>query len=813
MELYLLKNFFLILSLMILSSVVAKADLQINELMQSNIDCILDDLNDFPDSWVELHNPDSVAVALSDYSISLKKNPAKAYSLPAQLVGPGEFLLIYCDKVGKNLHTNFRLESGKGGNIYLYRGGELVDSLENIKKQPAPNIAYGRLTEESDKWGYQDSPTPGSPNCEKIIKDILGNPVFSHTGAILYEPITLEMTLPEDAPEGTEIYYTKDGSEPSVESLRYSTPIEIAETTVIRAKLVCDGFLSPRSSVESYLLFSREMTLPVISLVIPEEYFYDEKIGIYVEGSYDESASIPNYAYEWRRPLNFEFFEAEGVPASINQLCETRVKGATSREWPLKPLVLYSNKRFGEKRFDYEFFPNDAPGLTDWKSLELRNAGGDFNRIYMRDILIQSSMGRNVNLDWQPYRSVVVMVNGEYKGLMHLRSRSNEDYVYTFYDGLEDIDMIGNWWEVKQGDIDSFNDFREFYGTPDHTFEEYQERMDTDSFANLFLMNLYFDNKDFPSNNFIMWKECSEDGKWNWIAKDTDCGLSLYNAPYDFPTLQWLYDENYYETAGANKAYATRLFRHLMATEEFKKVFLDKAIVYMGDFLRPENIISNMDAIYESFKNELPFHQALYQQSEWAYSKEYERVKKWIQNRSSFFYSHLAEFYGQGCPRPLIVNNDGIYMPQILINDIPLVNKDFDGMCFENYHIELRAEDGLNDEQSEVEENSIVAWRVRIDYGNDDIRTEIQDSPVVEMTIPEGCKSIIITALSKKSFENITSLEEIPDSFGTTNPFKLFSLEGRYLGSFERGEDLKSTLAPGIYLQMVEGQARKICIP
>ena len=29
----------------------------INELMQSNIDCWMDDLNDFPDSWVELYNP------------------------------------------------------------------------------------------------------------------------------------------------------------------------------------------------------------------------------------------------------------------------------------------------------------------------------------------------------------------------------------------------------------------------------------------------------------------------------------------------------------------------------------------------------------------------------------------------------------------------------------------------------------------------------------------------------------------------------------------------------------------------------------
>ena len=48
---------------------VAEAQLVINELMQSNIDCIMDDLNDFPDSWVELYNTSSTGVNLSNYKL------------------------------------------------------------------------------------------------------------------------------------------------------------------------------------------------------------------------------------------------------------------------------------------------------------------------------------------------------------------------------------------------------------------------------------------------------------------------------------------------------------------------------------------------------------------------------------------------------------------------------------------------------------------------------------------------------------------------------------------------------------------------
>jgi hypothetical protein len=41
-----------------------KAQLVINELMQSNVDCIMDDLNDYPDSWVELYNAGDASVSL-----------------------------------------------------------------------------------------------------------------------------------------------------------------------------------------------------------------------------------------------------------------------------------------------------------------------------------------------------------------------------------------------------------------------------------------------------------------------------------------------------------------------------------------------------------------------------------------------------------------------------------------------------------------------------------------------------------------------------------------------------------------------------
>ena len=56
--------------------------LVINELMQSNIDCVMDDRNEFPDSWVELYNNSGETVALKDYRLGIGTKSDEAYLLP-----------------------------------------------------------------------------------------------------------------------------------------------------------------------------------------------------------------------------------------------------------------------------------------------------------------------------------------------------------------------------------------------------------------------------------------------------------------------------------------------------------------------------------------------------------------------------------------------------------------------------------------------------------------------------------------------------------------------------------------------------------
>jgi hypothetical protein len=668
-------------------TMTAQTTLQINELMQSNIDCYRDNLNDFPDSWVELYNPTTESIALKDYKLGTQEDAATAWQLPSQTVAPGAFVIVCCDKEATGLHTDFRLESGKGCNAYLFKGDAVVDKVTGLKKQPAPNISYGRLTEADSEWGYQYTPTPGKANCQQLCKNILGEPVFSQKGKVMKEGTTTELTLslPEGTPEGAFICYTTNGSEPTAYSSRYEAPLTLTATTVVRAKLFCKGYLSPRATVHSYIMFptNRELTLPVISISTDDAYLNDPKIGIYVTGTYNSKKN--NYEYNWRRPMNIEFFEGADQHSVINQLGEMRIAGGASRSSKFKTLAVYAHKRFGTKRLNYEFFPDQKPGLKDFKSIMLRNAGNDFDYLYMRDAVIQRTMASHVDLDWQAWRPAIIYINGNYSGILNIRERSNEDNIYTNYDGLEDIDMVENWTELKEGSIDSFNEFKAFYAEQGHTLAEYAERMDWEEFINLMAMDLYYNNLDAPGNNLILWRPKAAGGKWRWVAKDTDFALGLYGDPYNYKVLEWLYNPNYdaNHNWGANGYDGTRLFRRLMEDNDFKREFIDRTSIYMGDFLNEKGTREVWDPMYEIIKTEYPYHRELINRWWPNYAQELSNAQEWLRLRTAEFYKQLGDYYQLGAPIPLTINvGTAEQLKQLTVNGIQLSQPVFDGKFF-----------------------------------------------------------------------------------------------------------------------------------
>ncbi len=811
-----------ILIVFIIISNRAYAQLLINELMQSNIDCVMDDINEFPDSWVELYNAGDNTINLKNYSIGKSNKHKKAWPLPDKEVKGGEYILIYCDKEESALHTDFRLESGNGCSVYLFENEVVVDCVENLSKQPSPNISYGRKFGAGREWGYQLKSTPGFANCGILCDEahILGVPNFSQNGFVTTsdKPFNLELSLPDGSPQGAVIIYTIDGSEPTPDrGTVYNKPIEISSTTIIRAKLSCEGWISPCGVCHSYIFFPRELTLPVISIAINDEYLNDSKIGIYVNGEYSEEKE--NFRYNWRRPINLEYFEKEGDNCVINQLCETRISGAGTRTLPLKSMTVYANKRFGKKNFEHEFFPDQKPGIIDFKSLVFRNAGTDFHYLYMRDAVVQRSMAPFVDLDWQAWHPAIVYINGEYRGILNVRERANENNIYSNYNGLEDVDVIENWNDLKEGDMDNLNQFKAFYSEHGHTMSEYNQWMDCEEFINLMIMNLYFNNLDFPGNNSVMWRPRTKDGRWRWIAKDADFTLGLLNNPPDYNTFEWLYNPDYDEKRnwGANGCDSTRLFRRLMEDEDFQKEFIDKACIYTGDFLKPSLIRNVWDSMYETIKFEYPYHRKLY--AGWPNYKDIlDEARSWLERRKDVFLDLLGGFYKLGNAVPLHISTSigGGKFVCVSLNDIILKDSVFDGGFFENRKIKFK-------ELSKGESPTIEGWNVMIVNKDNQITTTKHLGCEFEFIMPH-CNGVTVTPvigqetaiepINNSGFDYVVCERGIKlSNVKQSDRIKMYAVDGRELfNSVDHGKYVSIPLNKGFYVLRVGKETVKILL-
>ena len=783
--------------------------LVINEIMQSNIETTMDDIKEFPDSWVELYNPTDAAINLKDYKICNKNKEKKAWKLPDKTVAAKGYILIYCDKEGKTdnrLHADFRLESGKGCQVYLFKNKEVVDSLPDaLKKMPAPDIAYGRKTDGANEWGYQLTASAGKANTGNVCdaNHILGAPIFSEAGRVGNTTINLTLSLPENAPEGTVIRYTTNGSEPTATSTKYTSAINITQTKVIRAKLFCNGWLSPVSTAQSYIFHPREMTNPIFSVQTNDKYLNDATIGLFA----NNNSKADKKDHDWRRPVNIEFFTAEGEESIFNQLSETRIQGGQSRGNALKSMVFYANKRFDpdHKQFQYEFFPDQKPGITKFKAFSLRDGGNDFGDLYFRDAIIQRTMGQHVDLDWQACRTAVLYINGEYMGMLNIRERSNADNIYSNYDGLEDIDMveIGHEQvngvdqfieELKEGTADFYENFKAFYSEKGHTLAEYKEWLDVDEYLNVVAMDLFYGNIDWPGNNTVFWRPNDDDTEsglpkvWRIIVKDTDFGLGLYGRKPDYNTIQLLYNPSYDSgNAWAFTEPATRLLKNMLEDPDIRNLFIDKCSVFMGDFMNGKGTGEIIDLIKDEAMEEFVAHRNKY--NSWGNNRQdienkFNDAKKWLNGyteqgwfgqqgttyspRTDYFYQHIANQWNLGTPVALTINKENKSDVVLTFNGVQMSGNVFDGKYFKNRTITLSA-------TANEEGKSVIGWKV-----TGAMNKEYQGS---ELTLNMPSSKIAINPIIGVG----SGIETIENGASRMENSQIFDLLGNKVNSPKRG--------------------------
>ncbi len=221
---------------------------------------------------IEVHNAGDETISLKGYALTDDKDELQKWSFSSnQRIEPGEYLTVYASGKSKTglfasiPHTNFSLSRSGEYLALVSPEGEILQEFDPLPKM-YDRVSYG-------PEGYMTQPTPGAPNTEAVDPPSTGVE-FSIRSQTFFEPLTLELYA-DDLPEGAYIGYTDDGSIPKVSLFtppkRYTEPIEITETTQIRARVFEPGKLDSEVETETFVQVGESFrdwstNLPVIVL-------------------------------------------------------------------------------------------------------------------------------------------------------------------------------------------------------------------------------------------------------------------------------------------------------------------------------------------------------------------------------------------------------------------------------------------------------------------------------------------------------------------------------------------------------------------
>ncbi len=660
----------------------ANASIYINELMTKNVSFEMYHLNNVYgfSGWAELYNDgtDSVDVRgyqFSDHEGNTWRNDASI------IIPPDSFCVFWFSEKNEKKHTSFKLDPEGGTLILKNSNGETVDMCrypEGIR-----NLSYGNINDGIEK-NFFTIPTLGKTNVgSNVLLESPSEPTFSVDGGFYSEPFKLEIT----SEDSCDIYYTIDGSEPTILDSLYKKPIELNKNTVVRAISVkkreiiidttkCDTYLVKSLPVSStYFIDERDIKIPVVSLSIDDTYLYDDEYGIYVVGNGRYAPgysgwtwlSNANYWGDEKRPLNIEYFDTSKV-RQINQEVGVSIYGGYSRSYDKKSLELNPSKIYGDNQFRYPIF--ESKQNLKLKSILLRSSGQDYYHSYMRDAFIHTLVADCMDLDVEAYTPCSVFLNGNYWGLMNLRERHNDDYIYSNY-GFDDevkhsLDESSKYQRLKKYNLNS-----------DAANALIDSLFDISEFMNFTLTQIYCANTDWGSNNITFWSR-PDDEYWRVILYDTDEGFSNFGDKNNLDVISY--------------AYKNSVINYLLGNDRVKNSLLSKAIVHLSTSFAPERVEHILDSLSSRIKNEALYYQNYRAKLQLSYSdweKEIKKMHIFAQERPSNVFAHFKNYYSLGDTSSIRIytEEDGAIF---YFNGERINTNDFYSKCFKDFAFGLK---------------------------------------------------------------------------------------------------------------------------
>ncbi len=488
------------------------------------------------EDWIELYNssPDSY-FNLAGYYLSNNSNNPTKWQIQSGVIPPNSRVLVFCSErdisSGTVLHASFDLTQLKPDEVVLADpDGVIVESHEMFVTQM--NHSYGRTTDGAATWSVFTSPTPGTANTGGFTT-YATKPSFNLAPGRYSGTVTVSLST---TGQNEQIRYTTNGSTPTVTSPLYSAPIQITQSTVVRARAfstlpdILPGF------IETNTYFINETSsLPVFSFA------GDPDLLQLFNGS---AGQLP--------VGSFEFFENDGtfVEESVGDFNK---HGNDSWSYNQRGVDFVTRDDYGyNRRWDHKFF--STTDRTQFRWLMVKPAGSDnypgqTGGAHMRDAFAHTlSQSAHLDLDERSCTFISLFVNGQYWGLYDLRERVDDnnytDYYYgqdyTYRDSDIYLQYLKTWGSTEnrfgnQAATDDWQALVDFVQNNDMSLEANYNYVDSqlniDSLIDYFVFNSYLVNHDWLNWNTSWWRGLDPTGgaqKWRYALWDIDGILGHY---------------------------------------------------------------------------------------------------------------------------------------------------------------------------------------------------------------------------------------------------------------------------------------------
>jgi len=695
------------------------SNLVINEVVTKNSNIIADEDGDYS-GWIEIWNTTNNNISTENVYLLVGD---QKWNFPNQNIAPDGTLVIWTSGKNKtnstgNPHTNFTLTKDAATVSLLSKTNNTIRDSITIPDLDY-NISYGRDFKQKSEFCYFAYPTPNEANSRDCFSNLkLGAPKFSHDAGVYEESFNLKIT-PEN--KNRKVIYTLDGSFPDLErnpesTMIYENPIEIKATnnstilsskwyatenstypqrsknlipysgTVIRAKT---EFSAENSA---FFVFSTmgKITLPIISLIMENDYLIDPELGIYTPGNdyedyldsaeYDESlkinfpANFSNRGVDWERPFaidtkNAVVFHYCIESKCLNQNIGVRVHGGATRSNPMKSLRLYAREEYGKPYFQAQFFKNQQ--VAKFKRLILRSSGQDWG-VTMLASGTYHKIAEAFNVDTQNYQPTVLFINGEYWGIHNLRERHDRYYFSQKYNvKSNNVTVIDGYFNLQEGSSETAEEYRDFikslaqfdYGDP-VAIKKIQDNIDLSNYFDYMILQTFFAPYDWPTHNVKLWRLEKADRnmqsdftKWRWMTTDLDLaghltvdhnvGVSSYEyfveriESTEFTVRNAInYDEN--QDAGVSL-----ILTHILSNSKTREAFLDRYQQMLKGPLSSSEMIDILILHSEAIRPEMERHIQRwgYPRSTQVWESYLDELEKFLRTRSEFMNDLIQEKY------------------------------------------------------------------------------------------------------------------------------------------------------------------------